>query len=243
MDKIEKFDPRSHIGEIHGIYKIVDVLNKKDKYGHWIYKGVCQECRYVKYSHYGDFSGEKSKATICNHVDANGNYIKPVQWLNKRIGHIFKGMKSRCYNPNDKAYRWYGEKGIKICDEWINNPKLFEEWALNNGYEDNLTIDRLDENKDYCPENCVWITNIDNSKYKSTTSLIDVDNQIYTGREWSEKLGLGTNIINTYIRKYGRENTKEFIRRFLNNPEMKFKIKPKQSYYKLYMNNQDLISF
>ena len=50
-------------------------------------------------------------------------------------------MKQRCYNPNEKSYKWYGAKGIKICDEWINSPKSFEEWSLQNGYNDNLTID------------------------------------------------------------------------------------------------------
>ena len=106
---------------------------------------------------------------------------------------------------------------------------------MNNGYKDNLTIDRLNENKDYCPENCVWIIGVDNAKYKSTTSLISVDNEIHTGKEWSEKLGLGVNRINTYIRDYGVENTIEFIRRYINNP----KLKPahQQSYYDLYMDN------
>lgn len=233
MGKTEKFDPRSHIGEVHGIYKIVDILDEKDKYGHWIYKGVCQECGYVKYAQYGNFSGEKSRANVCKHVGINGQYIDSTKWENKRIARIFSGMKHRCYNPNDKAYLWYGGKGIKICNEWMDNPKLFEDWALNNGYDDNLTIDRKDEDKDYCPENCVWITLEDNSKYKSTTSLIDVNGEIHTGKDWAKKLGLGENRINIYIRKYGEENTKEFIRRYLSTPGVKPKYK--QSYYDLYM--------
>ena len=150
-------------------------------------------------------------------------------------------MKSRCYNKEDKNYRWYGAKGIKICDEWLDNPKAFEEWAMNHGYSDNLTIDRKDENKNYCPENCTWVTLENNSKYKSTTSLVEVDGEIHTGREWSEKLGLGINVINTYIRKYGEKNTKEFIRCYLNNPGCK--PKNAQSYYDLYINGQDLVSF
>lgn len=227
------FNPRIHIGETHGVYTIVDMLPNKDKYGHYIYKGICNECGYERFSHYGGFSGEKSITRICNHLYINGNFIKNTVWDNKRIGSIFRGIKARCYNLNNKAYRWYGAKGIEVCDEWLKNPKLFEEWSVNNGYSDELTIDRIDENKDYCPENCRWVTNVNNAKYKSTTSLIEVDNETHTGKEWANVLGFGVNVINTYIRKYGIENVIEFIRRFKKNPTLK--PKNRQSYYDLYM--------
>lgn len=121
-------------------------------------------------------------------------------------------MKKRCYNSKEEDFRWYGGKGIKICDEWINNPETFQEWALLNGYKDDLTIDRIDENKNYSPENCRWIPLINNSKYKSTTHLIDVDGETHTGREWSELLELGINTINKYLREYDEEIVKDFIR-------------------------------
>lgn len=229
------FDPRTHIGETHGVYTIVDVLKEKDKYGHYIYKGVCNECGYEKCSHYGEFSGAKSATTVCKHKDARGEYIKRTQWSNQRLAKIFKGMKSRCYNKNEKTYRWYGGKGIKICNEWLNDPILFEKWALCNGYSDDLTIDRIDEDKDYCPENCRWITVENNSKYKSTTSMIDVDGTAYSGTDWAKKMGLGANRINTYVRRYGEKNTIEFIRKYLSDPG--HIPKGQQSYYDLYMNN------
>ena len=61
-------DPRCHVGETHGIYTLVDVLDEKDKYGHWIYKGICNVCGREKCSHYGDFSGPKSMTTVCTHI-------------------------------------------------------------------------------------------------------------------------------------------------------------------------------
>lgn len=154
-------------------------------------------------------------------------------WTSKRLKKIFYDMKARCYNVNKKDYRWYGAHGIKVCDEWLNNPRLFVAWAMANGYTDNLTIDRIDEEKDYCPENCQWITAKENSKYKSTTSLIEVDGVSHTGRDWSGLLGFGPNLINTYIRVYGLTNTIEFIRRYMAHPG----IKPDfgQSYYNVYM--------
>lgn len=231
--KENKFNPMSYIGEEHGIYKIVDMLNKKDKYGHYIYIAECKECGYKKYSHYGGISSKSKVTNICNHVVLGGRYLNKTKWENHRIHNIFDGMKQRCYNENDENYRFYGAKGIKICDEWLDNPKSFEDWALQNGYFDGLTIDRINENKDYSPENCRWITNINNAKYKSTTSIIDVDGKIHTGRDWSAILGFSVNLINTYIRKYGYNNTVNFIKKYMSNPGLK--PKAKQSYYDLYM--------
>lgn len=159
--------------------------------------------------------------------------------MDERIKRIFRTMKQRCYNPNSKDYRWYGEKGIKICDEWLNNPKLFEEWSISHGYQEDLTIDRIDENKGYYPENCRWITRQDNTKYKSTTSLINVNGEIHTGKEWSYILNLGTNTINKYIRKYGLVNTIEFIKRYKANPNLQRNCM-NQSYYDLYMNDVNI---
>lgn len=157
------------------------------------------------------------------------------KWKNKRIGKIYRNIKQRCYNKKDKSYKWYGDKGIKVCDEWLNNPKSFEEWSLQNGYTDELTIDRIDEDKDYSPDNCRWISSVDNSKYKSTTSVINVDGEVHTGKDWSKILGLGTNTINTYVRKYGLYDTIEFIKRYMANPNLK-PFNRNQSIYSVYMN-------
>lgn len=88
-----------------------------------------------------------------------------------RLYRIFMGIKSRCYNKNDQHYKWYGGKGIKVCDEWMcdNGVKKFAEWALNNGYNEKLTIDRIDADCDYCPENCRWIDKSLNSKLAQST--------------------------------------------------------------------------
>ena len=91
------------------------------------------------------------------------NMSRSKVWNNKRIEKIFKNMIQRCYNKNNKDYKWYGGKGIVICDEWRNNPKSFEEWAMDSGYDDTLTIDRIDEDKNYYPDNCRWILGSQNS--------------------------------------------------------------------------------
>jgi hypothetical protein len=71
-------------------------------------------------------------------------------------------MRYRCYNKDHKQYKDYGGRGIKVCDEWMN-PKVFIEWCLNNGWEKNLFLDRKNNDGDYCPENCRFVTNQINS--------------------------------------------------------------------------------
>jgi hypothetical protein len=94
-----------------------------------------------------------------------------------RLENIYRGMKQRCYYPKHKAYKNYGGRGISICEEWKNSSKAFYKWARENGYRDDLTLDRIDNNGNYEPSNCRWISRREqctNRRTISNTGIVGV---------------------------------------------------------------------
>ncbi|MCP4394507.1 MAG: hypothetical protein GY804_09620 [Alphaproteobacteria bacterium] len=90
---------------------------------------------------------------------------------NHRLYRIFAGMKTRCYNMNDPGYLDYGKRGISICDEWLSDFTKFYSWAMANGYKDKLSIDRINNDGNYEPDNCRWVTVAQNNQNRSTGRL------------------------------------------------------------------------
>lgn len=82
----------------------------------------------------------------------------------ERLHNIWRGMRERCNNPRNISYKWYGQKGVKVCREWQDDYAAFREWAITNGYSDSLTIDRIDSNGNYEPNNCRWLTQAENAR-------------------------------------------------------------------------------
>ena len=107
----------------------------------------------------------------------------------RRIHSIWDGMKKRCYYKKSVAYHNYGGRGIAICDEWLNDYYAFESWALNNGYADGLTIERIDNNGNYSPENCKWATRSEQCNNKRNNVLITYLGKTQTLTQWAIELG------------------------------------------------------
>ena len=108
----------------------------------------------------------------------------------ERLYKTWANMKSRCNNPNTKSYSDYGGRGIKICDEWNNDFISFKNWALSNGYTDKLTIDRIDNNKGYYPENCRWVGKDIQGINKRNCINITYKGKTQTISQWSRETGI-----------------------------------------------------
>ena len=90
-----------------------------------------------------------------------------------RLYRVWSNMIDRCENPNNKEYNRYGGRGIDICFEWRQDFSKFMEWALENGYKENLTIDRINNELGYCPSNCQWITREENSAKMKQDKMLE----------------------------------------------------------------------
>lgn len=104
----------------------------------------------------------------------------------KRINNMYHHMKSRCYDRNNNRFSRYGGRGIVVCEEWINDFQAFYFWAVKNGYNKGLQIDRKDNNGNYCPENCRFVTALENSRNTSRNRNIEINGVTKTIAEWAE---------------------------------------------------------
>ena len=108
----------------------------------------------------------------------------------QRIRRIWNNMKHRCYNQNDSCYHIYGARGITVCDEWLKSYRPFYDWAMANGYSDDLSIDRIDNNKGYSPDNCRWATIEQQANNKSNNVWINDNGEKITISQFARKYGL-----------------------------------------------------
>lgn len=107
---------------------------------------------------------------------------------------VYYGMKARCYNPNNKNYKHYGGRGIEICEEW-RSFEAFAEWADKSGYAEGLTIERKDVNEGYCPQNCCWITQKEQTRNKRNTVYITAQGETKTLLEWAKQLNVPASML------------------------------------------------
>lgn len=122
-----------------------------------------------------------------------------------RLYSILRGIKTRCYNKNVKEYKYYGKRGIAVCDEWLNDFNAFYDWAMENGYNDTLTIDRIDVDGNYSPDNCRWIPNKEQQQNKRKTKLYTINDITKTLAEWCEVYNINYNKVYNRVYLYNWE--------------------------------------
>lgn len=120
-------------------------------------------------------------------------------------------MKDRCCNKRNKDYADYGGRGIKVCKEWYDSHTAFKKWAISNGYQYNLAIDRKDVNGNYCPENCRWTDIIQQNNNKRTNIVIKYKGQNFSLKQLSELIGINyQTLYNRYKKGWTLERMIQF---------------------------------
>lgn len=118
----------------------------------------------------------------------------------KRLYKIYYGMLGRCYSEGNSAYNNYGGRGIQVCSEWKNSFTSFWEWSINNGYSAKLSIDRKDNEAEYSPDNCRWVSDYEQSRNKRSSVFLTLNNKTLPIEIWAKDLNLKLSTL--YTRKF-----------------------------------------
>ena len=151
---------------------------------YWKCKCDCGGTRIVSNDHL-----RNGDVTDCGCYRKHISHWQKHNMSNSRLYTIWSLMKQRCHNKKRVEYKDYGGRGIKVCDEWLNST-TFIDWALNNGYSDELTLDRIDNNGNYCPSNCRWVDKKTQMRNRRNNHCVTYKGQTKTLTEWAEENGL-----------------------------------------------------
>ena len=224
-------DYSNHEGESYGRYEILK-LEDFNSEGKRRYAVKCTVCG--KIIHGLTITDVKRGANLkCIH-DRLGKY--KAKWAHQQLRMKYTAMIDRCYNENCSGYYNYGDRGITVCDEWLNSPQAFNDWAIKNGFRVGLSIDRIDNNKGYSPDNCRWVSNHFNMIHRRVVNWLKVDGVDNTLADWSRLFGYSRQFFYDYYKKHGKKATKNFIREHIDakrrliseRPRHKFNINGKE---------------
>jgi hypothetical protein len=189
--------------KIFGRWKVLS-FSKTDKNGtrFWLCKCKCGTIRDVRYQ---ALIKKMSQSCGCLHKELASKANKTHGETKTRLCQIWYGIRKRIFNPNDCEYHNYGGRGIKLCKEWQEFIP-FKKWALNNGYKDNLSIERKDFNGNYCPKNCSWIPMREQGLNRRGLVMYKRENQKHAGM----RLGGSPTLVRDRIKRLGWSKKKAY---------------------------------
>lgn len=174
---------------------------ENDKHGNAMWKCKC-ECGNIIITLGYQLRSGHTKSCGCLQKDIVRKMNTKHGYSKTRIYRIWDAMKGRCLNPNNDAYENYGGRGIEICEEWMD-PVNFIEWAYDNGYNDNLTIERIDIDGNYEPSNCTWVTRAEQNRNTSRNITVEVDGKEYGLAQLARELGRNRSTLYQWYHKEG----------------------------------------
>lgn len=157
---------------------------ESDRFGKSRWKCIC-DCGKETISSGSSLVSGKTRSCGCTRSASNSTH----GMSKTRLHWIWRGIKDRCYNPNNTHYYLYGKRGIFMCDEWKNDFTEFAKWANSHGYSETLTIDRIDNDNGYCPENCRWVTRPQQCVNKRTNLKFEYNGETKALSEWCKIFG------------------------------------------------------
>lgn len=170
------------IGEVYGDLEIIENL------GNGKYKCKCV-CGHVKSYFIGNMKKGKSTSCGCKRNLKVSNKLKVHGDRQTRLYRIWTNIKTRCNNPKSPNFIHYGAKGITLCEQW-NDYEVFKRWSLENGYKEDLTIDRIDNGKGYFPDNCRWTNMKTQSRNREYAWFITISGITKHAKDWCEQYGI-----------------------------------------------------
>lgn len=173
-------------GRRYGYLTVVKRVENNSK-GQSVWQCLC-DCGNVKIVSGASLKTGKVKSCGCFRVNRRPTLRHGMS--HTRLYNIWVCIKKRCYKEKDPAYKNYGGRGIKMCDSWRNSFESFAEWAFNNGYADSLTIERIDVNADYCPDNCTWIPLNQQQNNRTSCLMYTYNGETKNLAEWCDSLKL-----------------------------------------------------
>lgn len=172
---------------------------QKSEGGRTFVKVLCQ-CGTVKFINKYSYTKGLSKTCGCSwstneSVTTHGDTKKDSEYF--YLYRRYNDIKTRCYNKNREKYKIYGGRGIEMCEEWKNSYESFKDWALQNGWDKNLSIDRINNNGNYEPSNCRWVDNYVQANNKSNNVIIEIDGVKKNLTQWARYYGVNVKTAHT----------------------------------------------
>ena len=186
-------------GDKFGQLTIIKEIDKK--YNHRRFLCKCSCGNIIPVMLFSLTTGNTTKCRSC--ASTKHGLLKDVgrgKFRGTKLSIIYSNMLNRCLNPNEKCYLSYGGRGISVCDEWLGNFIGFYQWALSSGYKEGLSIDRIDVNGNYEPNNCRWVTMKQQENNKSNNHYLKFDGKTHTLSEWAEIVHISYGCLKSRIR-------------------------------------------